>query len=72
MPENAPPLLKDTLENRKVSVNRGWKIMKAVRQLPPEEQEHAAAEMLPAVREIGQLDAEADHRHKVAALFCKA
>ena len=70
--ENAPPSLKEALENKKVSVNRGWKIMKAVQQLPPEEQEPAAAEMLSAVREIEQLDAETDHRHKIAALFCKA
>lgn len=70
--ENASPSLKEALENKKVSVNRGWKIMKAVQQLPPEEQEPAAAEMLSAVREIEQLDAETDHRHKIAALFCKA
>lgn len=70
--ENAPPSLKEALENKKVSVNRGWKIMKAVQQLPPEAQEPAAAEMLAAVREIDQLDSETDHRHKIASLFCKA
>lgn len=70
--ENAPQVLKDALENKEVSVNRGWKIMKAVQQLLPEKQESAAAEMLAAVREIEQLDTEADRRHKVAALFCKA
>ncbi len=70
--ENAPPSLKEALENKKVSVNRGWKILKAVQQLPPEKQESAAAEMLSAVREIDQSDAESDHRHKIAALFCKA
>lgn len=70
--ENAPPSLKEALESKKVSVNRGWKILKAVRQLPPEEQDSAAAEMLSAVREIDQSDAEADRRHKIAGLFCKA
>lgn len=70
--EEAPQALKDALENKKVSVNRGWKILKAVRQMPPEEQESAVEEMLAAVREIDQLDAEADHRHKIASLFCKA
>lgn len=70
--ENAPPSLKEALENKEVSINRGWKIMKAVQQLPPEEQESAAAEMLSAVREIDQLDVESDRRHKIAALFCKA
>ncbi len=66
------PSLKEALENKKVSVNQGWKIMKAVQQLLPEEQEPAAAEMLSAVREIDQSDAEADRRHKIAGLFCKA
>lgn len=46
--------------------------MKAVQLFPPKEQKSAAAEMLSAAQEIDQLDAEADHSHKVAALFCKA
>ena len=70
--EEAPQALKDALENKKVSVNRGWKILKAIQQLPPEEQESAVEEMLAAVREIDQLDAEADSKHKIASLFCKA
>lgn len=70
--ENAPQLLKDALENKEVSINRGWRILKAVQQLPPEEQESAAAEMLSAVREIDKSDAEADRRGKIAGLFCKA
>lgn len=70
--ETAPQVLKDALDRKEVSINRGWKILKAVRQLPLEEQESAAAEMLPAVREIDQLDAEAERRGKIAGLFCKA
>ena len=70
--ENAPQSLKDALENKEVSINRGWRILKTVQQLPPEEQESVAAEMLSAVREVDQLDAEADRRHKIAGLFCKA
>ena len=70
--EEAPQVLKDALGNKKVSVNRGWKILKAVQQLPPEEQGSAAAEMLSAVREIDQSDAEADRRGKIASQFCKA
>ncbi len=70
--ENAPQSLKNALENKEVSINRGWKILKAVQQFPPEEQESAAAEMLSAVREINQSDAEANRRGKIAGLFCKA
>ncbi len=70
--ENAPQSQKNALENKELSINRGWKILKAVQQLPPEEQEAAAVEMLSAVREINQLDVESSHRHKIAALFCNA
>ncbi len=70
--EAAPQALKDALDRKEVSINRGWKILKAVRQLPLEEQESASVEMLSAVREIDQLDAEAERRGKIAALFCKA
>ena len=70
--ENAPQALKDALDRKEISVNRAWKIMKAVQQFPPEEQESAAAEMVSAVREINQSDAEADRKGKIAGLFCKA
>ena len=70
--ESAPLSLKEALGNKEVSINRGWKILKAVQQLPPEEQDSAAAEMLSAVREIDQLDMEANRRHKIAEQFCKA
>lgn len=70
--EDAPQALKDALERKEVSVNRGWKILKAVQQLPTEERETAAAEMIAAVREINQIDAEADRREKIVSLFCKA
>ena len=69
--ETAPQTLKDALDRKEVSINRGWKILKAVQHLPPEEQESTAAEMLSAVREIDQLDAEAERRGKIATLFCK-
>lgn len=70
--EAAPQALKDALDRKEVSINRGWKILKAVQHLPLEEQEPAAAEMLSAVREIDQLDVEAERRGKIAGLFCKA
>lgn len=46
--ETAPQALKDALDRKDVSINQGWKILKAVQHLPPEEQESAAAEMLSA------------------------
>ncbi len=35
--ENAPQSLKNALENKELSINRGWRLLKAVQQLPPEE-----------------------------------
>lgn len=62
--EDAPQALKDALERKEVSVNRGWKILKALQQLPEEERENAVTEMIAAVREIDQIDAEAERRGK--------
>lgn len=70
--ENAPQVLKDALDRKELSINRAWKILKAVQQYPPEEQETLAGEMLSAVREIDQCDAEADRKSKIADAFCKA
>ena len=70
--EDAPQALKDALERKEVSVNRGWKILKALQQLPEEERENAVTGMISAVREIDRIDAAADQRGKIASLFCKA
>lgn len=70
--EKAPKVLKDALESKEVSINRGWKILQAVQRMPPEEQESAAEEMLAAVYEIDRADAEIDQRAKIAGIFCKA
>ena len=70
--EDAPRALKNALERKEVSVNRGWKILKAVQQMPTENRETVAAEVIAAVREIDQIDAEAERKGKIASLFCKA
>lgn len=70
--EEAPQALKDALERKEVSVNRGWKILKSLQQLPEEERETAVTEMIAAVREIDRVDAEAERKGKIASLFCRA
>ena len=69
--ENAPQTLKKALDSKVVSINRAWEIMKTVQQMPPEALDDLAVEMLSAVREVEQLDAEAERRGKTARLFCK-
>ena len=73
--EHAPPAVKDALDSGELSVNQGYNITRQVRELPEGEREEAAAqavELVKAKKEIQTLDAEADHRGKVAGLFCKA
>jgi len=73
--EHAPSAVKEALDNGELSVNQGYNITKQVQALPEEQREEAAAqavELAKAKKEVQALDAEADRRSKVAALFCKA
>ena len=70
--ESAPQVLKDALDNKEMSVNGAWKILKTVQQFPAENQDTVAAEMVAAVREIREKDAEVDRKGKIVTLFCKA
>lgn len=73
--EHAPAAVREALDNKELSINQGYNITRQVRELPEDEQEKAAAlavEMEKAKKEIRQSDAEADRRHKIAGLFCKA
>ena len=73
--EHAPAVVKEALDNGELSINQGYNITQQVRELPEEQREEAAAlavELEKAKKEIQKLDAEADRRHKIADLFCKA
>ena len=73
--EHAPAAVKEALDSGDLSINQGYNITRQVQELPEEEREEAAAqavELVKAKKEVQALDAEADRRGKVAALFCKA
>ena len=73
--EHAPSAVKEALDSGDLSVNQGYNITKQVQALPEEQREEAAAqavELLKAKKDIQAIDAEADRRGKIAALFCKA
>ena len=73
--EHAPAAVREALDSGDLSINQGYNITRQVRELPEEEQDEAAAlavELAKAKKEIRELDAESDRRHKIAALFCKA
>ena len=73
--EHAPAAVREALDSGDLSINQGYNITRQVQELPEEEREEAAAqavELVKAKKEVQTLDAEADRRGKVAALFCKA
>lgn len=73
--EKAPLVVKEAMDSGELSINQGYNITRQVQELPEEEREEAAAqavELVRAKKEVQVLDAEAEHRGKVAALFCKA
>ena len=73
--EHAPSAVKEALDSGDLSVNQGYNITKQVQALPEEQRDEAAAqavELAKAKKEIQAIDAEADRRGKIAALFCKA
>ena len=73
--EHAPAAVKEALDSGDLSVNQGYNITRQVQALPEEQREEAAAqavELLKAKKDIQAIDAEADRRGKIAALFCKA
>ncbi len=73
--EHAPSVVKEALDNGDLSINQGYHITKQLQVLPEEQREEAAVqavEVEKARKELRQSDAESDHRHKIAGLFCKA
>ncbi len=73
--EHAPSAVKEALDSGDLSVNQGYNITRQIQELPEEQREEAAAqavELAKAKKEIQAIDAEADRRGKIAALFCKA
>ena len=73
--EHAPTAIREALDSGELSISQGYDLTRQLRDVPAEERDEAAAQMIELVRarkEICQLDAEADRRGKIARLFCKA
>ena len=73
--ENAPDVVKESLDKKELSVNQGYNITRQVMALPEEEREEAAliaVETEKAKKEIREKDAEIDRQSKIAGVFCKA
>ena len=73
--ENAPEVIKEALDKKELSINKGYDLTRQLQDLPEEQREQAAAELLEyekAKKELKQQESEIDRRGKVANLFCKA
>ena len=73
--ENAPEAIKEALDKKELSINKGYDLTRQLQDVPEDQREQAAAELLEyekAKKELKQQESEIDRRGKVANLFCKA
>jgi len=73
--ELAPAPIREALDSGELSINQGYNLTRQLQEVPEEDREETAAqlvELAKAKKEVQALDAEAEHRGKIAGLFCKA
>ena len=73
--EHAPAAVREALDRGELSINQGYNLTRQLQGISEELREKAAAravELIMAKEEISRVDAEAEHRGKIARLFCKA
>lgn len=73
--ENAPDAIKEALDKKELSINKGYDLTRQLQEVPEDQREQAAAELLEyekAKKDLKQQNAEIDRRGKVANTFCKA
>ena len=73
--ENAPDAIKEALDKKELSINKGYDLTRQLQDVPEDQREQAAVELLEyekAKKDLKQQNAEIDRRGKVANTFCKA
>ena len=73
--ENAPDAIKEALDKKELSINKGYDLTRQLQEVPKDQREQAAVELLEyekAKKDLKQQNAEIDRRGKVANTFCKA
>ena len=73
--ENAPDAIKEALDKKELSINKGYDLTSQLQDVPENQREQAAAELLEcekAKKDLKQQNAEIDRKGKVANTFCKA
>ena len=73
--EHVPTVIREALDRGELSINQGYNLTRQIQKIPEKLREEAVAravELIHAKEEIRRTDAEAEHRGKIAGLFCKA
>ncbi len=73
--ENAPNAIKEALDKKELSINKGYDLTRQLQEVPEDQREQTAAELLEyekAKKDLKQQNAEIDRKGKVANTFCKA
>lgn len=73
--ENAPDAIKEALDKKELSINKGYDLTRQLQKVPKDQREQAAVELLEyekAKKDLKQQNAEIDRKGKVANTFCKA
>lgn len=70
--EHAPAPIREALDKGELSINQGYNLTKQLQKLPEDQRDEAAAQLLSMQKELRELDAAAEHRGKIASIFCKA
>ncbi len=73
--ENAPDAIKEALDKKELSINKGYDLTRQLQDVPEDQREQAAAELLEyekAKKELRQQESEIDRRGSIANVFCKA
>ena len=72
--ENAPDAIKEALDKKELSINKGYDLTRQLQDLPEDQREQAAAELLEyekAKKDLKQQNAEIDRRGKVATFSAR-
>ena len=71
--EQAPEVVKEALNSKKLSINQGYNLTRQLQQVPEAQREDAAQDALKKFRkEVQEKDAEIDRKTKIAKRFCAA
>ncbi len=70
--ESAPAAIKEALNKKEISVNKGYDLTKQLQDVPEDQREAAAAKILEAEKTVQEKDAEVERKGRIAKQICTA